>query len=141
MRYFNKLGTVDRLHRSSSTNELEEMALSEVIKFDTADRYVHWNDIAGLKFAKETLREAIVLPRIIPQIFNTLLRAPPLGVLLFGRRFIICSLNPNRAAIEHVLTFFFSYFFLLLICSHLLDFLDLLYHYLLYHHHCHLLRH
>ena len=115
MRFFNKLGTVDRLHRSSATNELEEMALSEVIKFDTADRYVHWNDIAGLKFAKETLREAIVLPRIIPHIFNTLLRAPPLGVLLFGRRFIICSLNPNRAAIEHVLTFFFSCFFLLLI--------------------------
>ena len=84
MRFFNKLGTVDRLHRSSATNELEEMALSEVIKFDTADRYVHWNDIAGLKFAKETLREAIVLPRIIPHIFNTLLRAPPLGVLLFG---------------------------------------------------------
>jgi len=84
MRFFNKLGTVDRLHRSSSTNELEEMALSEVVDFTGEEQHVLWDDIAGLDFAKNTLREATVLPRIIPHIFNTLLRAPPLGVLLFG---------------------------------------------------------
>ena len=73
MRYFNKLGTVDRLHRSSSTNELEEMALSEVVDFTGEEHHVLWDDTAGLDFAKTTLREATVLPRIIPHIFNTLI--------------------------------------------------------------------
>ena len=72
------MGTVDKLVAASVDGELEAMALSEVVTF-TPERSVKWEDIAGLGYAKSTLREATVLPRLIPQIFNTLLRAPPLG--------------------------------------------------------------
>ena len=53
MRFFNKLGTVDRLHRSSSTNELEEMALSEVVDFTGEEHHVLWDDTAGFRFCKD----------------------------------------------------------------------------------------
>ena len=44
---------------------------------------VHWNDIASLDNVKNTLREIVVLPQIIPEYF-TGLRKPWKGVLLFG---------------------------------------------------------
>ena len=42
-----------------------------------------WDDIAGLKFAKQTIREIIILPLLKPEMFKGL-RAPPKGMLLFG---------------------------------------------------------
>ncbi|XP_077585938.1 fidgetin-like protein 1 [Stigmatopora nigra] len=44
---------------------------------------VLWEDIAGLEFAKTTIKEIVVWPMLRPDIF-TGLRGPPKGILLFG---------------------------------------------------------
>ena len=44
---------------------------------------VHWNDIAGLDYAKGVIKEAIILPILRPDIFKGL-RRPAKGLLLFG---------------------------------------------------------
>uniref|UniRef100_A0A8D2D6D4 Fidgetin-like protein 1 n=1 Tax=Sciurus vulgaris TaxID=55149 RepID=A0A8D2D6D4_SCIVU len=44
---------------------------------------VHWEDIAGVEFAKTTIKEIVVWPMMRPDIF-TGLRGPPKGILLFG---------------------------------------------------------
>lgn len=44
---------------------------------------IHWDDIAGLQFAKTTIQEIVVWPMLRPEIF-TGLRRPPKGILLFG---------------------------------------------------------
>lgn len=44
---------------------------------------VVWDDIAGLEFAKTTIKEIVVWPMLRPDIF-TGLRGPPKGILLFG---------------------------------------------------------
>ena len=44
---------------------------------------ITWNDIAGLEFAKKTIKELIILPLMRPDIFRGI-RSPSKGVLLFG---------------------------------------------------------
>lgn len=44
---------------------------------------IDWNDIAGLEYAKNVIKEAVVYPLLRPDIF-TGLRRPPRGILLFG---------------------------------------------------------
>ncbi|XP_071948209.1 fidgetin-like protein 1 isoform X2 [Antedon mediterranea] len=44
---------------------------------------IHWDDIAGLEFAKSTIKEIVVWPMLRPDIFHGL-RGPPKGLLLFG---------------------------------------------------------
>lgn len=44
---------------------------------------IGWDDIAGLEFAKKTIKEIVVWPMLRPDIF-TGLRGPPKGLLLFG---------------------------------------------------------
>ncbi|XP_007942141.1 fidgetin-like protein 1 [Orycteropus afer afer] len=44
---------------------------------------VNWEDIAGVEFAKTTIKEIVVWPMLRPDIF-TGLRGPPKGILLFG---------------------------------------------------------
>ena len=44
---------------------------------------VTWNEIAGLDFAKKTIKEIIILPLMRPDIFKGI-RTPSKGVLLFG---------------------------------------------------------
>jgi SpoVK/Ycf46/Vps4 family AAA+-type ATPase len=61
-------------------NEYETQILEEMLDKSPG---VHWADIAGLGFAKQTLQEAVILPNLRPDLF-TGLRAPPKGVLLFG---------------------------------------------------------
>ncbi|XP_014671357.1 PREDICTED: fidgetin-like protein 1 isoform X2 [Priapulus caudatus] len=46
-------------------------------------QHVSWKDIAGLEFAKKTIKEIVVWPMLRPDIF-TGLRGPPKGLLLFG---------------------------------------------------------
>ena len=57
----------------------------ELIKNEIMDcgQEVAWDDIAGLEFAKETVKEIVVYPLLRPDIF-TGLRGPPKGLLLFG---------------------------------------------------------
>lgn len=58
-----------------------ELIRSEIM--DTASTNVTWSDIAGLEYAKSTIKEAVVWPLLRPDIF-TGLRRPPRGILLFG---------------------------------------------------------
>lgn len=44
---------------------------------------VKWSDVAGLELAKESLKEAVILPTRFPQLF-TGLRKPWKGILLYG---------------------------------------------------------
>jgi predicted AAA+ superfamily ATPase len=59
---------------------LAKMILDEVLDVSPG---IAFDDIVGLKEAKEALREAIVLPAMRPDLFHGI-RAPPKGILLFG---------------------------------------------------------
>ena len=62
-----------------------DMKMVELIKneiMDTGER-ITWDDIAGLQFAKDMVKEIVVWPMLRPDIF-TGLRGPPKGLLLFG---------------------------------------------------------
>lgn len=62
-----------------------EPKMIELIKNEIMDSGapVSWDDIAGLEFAKKTIKEIVVLPLMRPEFFNGL-RSPPKGILLFG---------------------------------------------------------
>lgn len=62
-----------------------DMKMVELIKNEIMDsgEPVNWDDIAGLEFAKEMVKEIVVWPLLRPDIF-TGLRGPPKGLLLFG---------------------------------------------------------
>jgi len=62
-----------------------DQKMVELIKNEIMDcgQRVEWDDIAGLEFAKETVKEIVVYPMLRPDIF-TGLRGPPKGLLLFG---------------------------------------------------------
>ncbi|XP_036896988.1 fidgetin-like protein 1 [Sturnira hondurensis] len=57
-----------------------ELIMSEIVDHGPP---VHWEDIAGVEFAKATIKEIVVWPMMRPDIF-TGLRGPPKGILLFG---------------------------------------------------------
>ena len=61
-------------------SKMIEMVKNEIM--DQGDP-VDWDDIAGLEFAKKTVREIVVLPLKRPDLFSGL-RGPPKGLLLFG---------------------------------------------------------
>ena len=61
-------------------SKLVEMIMNEIVDHGPP---VHWDDIAGLEFAKNTIKEIVVWPMLRPDIF-TGLRGPPRGILLFG---------------------------------------------------------
>lgn len=46
--------------------------LTEIIKRDIMQNRpdVHWDDIAGLDEAKQLLREAVILPAVMPKFFK-----------------------------------------------------------------------
>lgn len=56
-------------------------ALESAIVVETPN--VHWDDIAGLDKAKESLKEAVILPIKFPQMFQGK-RVPWRGILLYG---------------------------------------------------------
>lgn len=57
-----------------------ELIMSEIMDHGAP---VAWDDIAGLEFAKATIKEIVVWPMLRPDIFRGL-RGPPKGILLFG---------------------------------------------------------
>ncbi|XP_056616753.1 fidgetin-like protein 1 [Triplophysa dalaica] len=57
-----------------------ELIMSEIMDHGPP---VAWDEIAGLEFAKATIKEIVVWPMLRPDIF-TGLRGPPKGILLFG---------------------------------------------------------
>merc|ERR1719394_162221 len=61
-------------------SKMVEMVKNEIM--DQGQR-VEWDDIAGLEFAKKTVKEIVVLPLKRPDLFFGL-RGPPKGLLLFG---------------------------------------------------------
>lgn len=60
--------------------KIVELIMSEIMDHGPP---VLWDDIAGLEFAKTTIKEIVVWPMLRPDIF-TGLRGPPKGILLFG---------------------------------------------------------
>ncbi|XP_053188947.1 fidgetin-like protein 1 [Scomber japonicus] len=60
--------------------KIVELIMSEIMDHGPP---VIWDDIAGLEFAKTTIKEIVVWPMLRPDIF-TGLRGPPKGILLFG---------------------------------------------------------
>ncbi|XP_015280363.1 PREDICTED: fidgetin-like protein 1 [Gekko japonicus] len=62
-----------------------EPKMIELIMHEIMDRgpAVNWDDIAGVEFAKATIKEIVVWPMLRPDIFVGL-RGPPKGILLFG---------------------------------------------------------
>nr|XP_054766405.1 fidgetin-like protein 1 [Lytechinus pictus] len=60
--------------------KMVELVMSEIMDHGPP---IHWDDIAGLEFAKSTIKEIVVWPMLRPDIF-TGLRGPPKGLLLFG---------------------------------------------------------
>ncbi|MPC27405.1 Fidgetin-like protein 1 [Portunus trituberculatus] len=60
--------------------KMVEMIMNEIMD---SGPDVTWDDIAGLKLAKSTIKEIVVWPMLRPDIF-TGLRGPPKGLLLFG---------------------------------------------------------
>ena len=70
--------------RGTSNTDYDDK-LKEIILRDLLLKIpkITWNDIVGLETAKRTLKEAVILPALRPDLFKGL-RSPPKGVLLFG---------------------------------------------------------
>ena len=92
---------------SESEYSAEEQELMDTISGSilTESPNVRWSDIAGLEISKQSLREAIVLPILKPQLF-TGARKPWSGILLFGPPGCGKTLLAKAAATECKATFF-----------------------------------
>ncbi|OCT76036.1 hypothetical protein XELAEV_18031224mg [Xenopus laevis] len=67
-------------HLKNIEPKMIELIMSEIMDHGPP---LNWDDIAGLEFAKTTIKEIVVWPMLRPDIF-TGLRGPPKGILLFG---------------------------------------------------------
>jgi vacuolar protein-sorting-associated protein 4 len=93
--------------RSTAGSDVEDDKLSGAIAdiIITEKPEVMLNDIAGLENAKQTLREAIVLPLMRPDLFSGA-RRPWKGILLFGPPGCGKTLLAKATAAEVEATFF-----------------------------------
>ena len=70
---------VDPRYRNVDKKAIETIK-NEMLESNPATKF---DDIAGLAFAKQTIKEIIILPMLNPALFRGL-RSPPKGLLLFG---------------------------------------------------------
>ena len=88
---------------SDEEDDKLEGAIADIIVTEKPD--IKLNDIAGLENAKQTLREAIVLPLMRPDLFSGA-RRPWKGILLFGPPGCGKTLLAKATAAEVEATFF-----------------------------------
>lgn len=79
-----------------------EQILNEIL---VTDEKVYWDDIAGLRNAKNSLKEAVVYPFLRPDLFKGL-REPIRGMLLFGPPGTGKTMIAKAVATESNSTFF-----------------------------------
>ncbi|CAK7913640.1 hypothetical protein CAAN1_20S00122 [[Candida] anglica] len=108
---------VDLVDENVLTSEQEDELISSIRGIDeTAAKQilndivvhgdeVHWNDIAGLESAKNSLKEAVVYPFLRPDLFSGL-REPARGLLLFGPPGTGKTMLARAVATESKSTFF-----------------------------------
>jgi vacuolar protein-sorting-associated protein 4 len=68
-------------HQTDDENETFDAKMQGAILLEKPN--VHWNDLAGLNQAKETLIQTVFMPRTFPQLFKNG-RKPWRGILLYG---------------------------------------------------------
>lgn len=84
---------------------VDETAARQILGELARGDEVHWEDIAGLDAAKNSLREAVVYPFLRPDLFIGL-RQPACGILLFGPPGTGKTMLARAVATESKSTFF-----------------------------------
>eukprot|EP00557_Chaetoceros_sp_GSL56_P002608 CAMPEP_0176496038 /NCGR_PEP_ID=MMETSP0200_2-20121128/10986_1 /TAXON_ID=947934 /ORGANISM="Chaetoceros sp., Strain GSL56" /LENGTH=586 /DNA_ID=CAMNT_0017893975 /DNA_START=112 /DNA_END=1872 /DNA_ORIENTATION=+ len=72
-----------RSNLNYSTNDPFIQIIKKDMYIDSKTVHTTWNDISGLKSAKQALQEAAILPLLRPDLY-TGLRSAPRGILLYG---------------------------------------------------------
>lgn len=77
----NQNGESDTDDDTNQLNELRKILLKTI---QNADHKVTWNDVIGLNAAKQSLKEATILPMSCPSLFQKADITPWTGILLYG---------------------------------------------------------
>lgn len=100
-----KPGTLQSQVLGNLPDGIDRTAARQILSELSQDDEVHWEDIAGLEAAKNSLREAVVYPFLRPDLFIGL-RQPACGILLFGPPGTGKTMLARAVATESKSTFF-----------------------------------